>query len=138
MFEMSWLSTPYEPSYIDPALWDVCLLVAVMPDQQSECNDMFILPVETHRPLICTPSSTRVPARFAASLLRRLLSERSRRICSSVTGVALRFFFPGAGDVAGGAGGGVKGYNFGQFVHMYPPTLDQSKIMMCLWMQLML
>lgn len=109
-----------------------------MPDQQRECNDMFILPLETHRPLIRTPSSTRVPARFAASLLRRLLSERSRRICSSVTGVALRFFFPGAGDVAGGAGGGVKGYNFGQFVHMYPPTLDQSKMMMCLWMRLML
>jgi hypothetical protein len=37
----------------------------------------------------------------------------------------LRFFFPGAGDVAGGAGAGVRGYNFGQSVHKYPPTLDQ-------------
>lgn len=87
---------------------------------------MFDLPVETHRPLTRTPSSTRVPARLAASLFRRLLSDRSRRICSLVTGFAwLRFFLPGAGDVAGGAGAGVRGYNFGQSVHKYPPALKK-------------
>jgi hypothetical protein len=39
----------------------------------------------------------------------------------------LRFFFPGAGDVAGGAGAGVRGYNFGQSVHKYPPTPEEMR-----------
>jgi hypothetical protein len=113
IFEISWLSTPCEPSKAGPILL-LCRRVGV----------------ETQRPLICTPTCSKPPSRFFCARLSLRFSARSLISCFLVkAGDTLRRRAPGTGDgpgpggAAGPGGGGGKGKSLGQPVQKNPPFL---------------